>query len=52
MQEEMFIIDLEREREKRDKTGRTMMVKMVSQMIVLTLVSQYTLNFFTITGVT
>ncbi len=26
-QEELFILDLEREREKRDKTGRTVMAK-------------------------
>lgn len=29
-QEELFLIDLEREREKRDKTGRTVQAKMVS----------------------
>eukprot|EP00347_Sterkiella_histriomuscorum_P000166 403376923 len=31
MQEEMFVIDIEREREKKDKTGRTMMQKMREQ---------------------
>ena len=32
-QEELFLIDIEREREKKDKTGKTMMIKQVRHQI-------------------